>query len=142
MQGISFDDIPTSNSLLSNYAGFQWSNIAILNATMLHNGYSVSASSTNQIAYNTNLSPIYMVRVNQTFSIYSLRISGIWSQRSNLTLTGSYMGMVQHTHSQEINRTFIWTLKMNWSNIDTFNIIASPTPAPPHLAIDNICVRV
>jgi hypothetical protein len=139
-QGISFDDIPAFSTFPIGYAGFHWSNLEAVNGSTVYNGYNLNLYYGRQFAYNTNLNPINISRINGTFSLRSLLIPFLWIHELNITIAGSSMGTVIYSGFYHLNRTYTWIVSMNWSNIDTLTIASAPSPSPPQMTIDDLCI--
>jgi hypothetical protein len=162
---ITFDDLsnpsePAGDTIANGYAGLNWSNFVVLNATNYPivsgnaSGYPAGIVSPNNVAVNNFGNAATFSSPSGTFNLLSFYATAAWNDDMTLTITGLRGGGVIDTTSALIQTSGPSFFNLDWLGIDTVTFETSGGVANPNFccggdvqgsrqfALDNVSVEL
>ena len=153
---ISFDDLngDGSHTIQNGYAGLNWDNVFIYDAThdpanLNPSGYQFSVISPNNVAFTGFGNPI-TVSSDTVFNLNSAYLTSVWKDNMVVEAIGSLLGTTIYDNHYSLSATAATLIDFNYLGIDSvkLSIFSEGTQHPGYsqntnqVAIDNLNVDV
>lgn len=153
---IGFDDLngDGNHTIQNGYAGFNWSNVWVYDATndpahLSPSGYDHSVISPDNVAFN-GYGNSATVSSGSTFDLDSAYLTAVWRDGLQVEVIGSLLGATLYDHVYTLSATSATLINFNYFGIDNveFSIFSGGTHHDgynafdgTHFAIDNLTVN-
>ena len=151
---INFDDLngDGSHTIQNGYAGLNWDNVFIYDATndpanLNPSGYQFSVISPNNVAFTGYGNPI-TVSSDTVFNLNSAYLTAVWKDNLQVKVIGSLLGAPIYVNTYSLSATEATPINFNYLGIDSvqLSIFDAGTQHPGYgqgtnqVAIDNLNV--